>query len=79
MQRLAGNVIGVNLSHHLKNGIAYSMDEKELPLELPIVEFISRTDGEGPLANLKYGHQKHLRPIPCRVTAAAGIICVGSA
>ncbi|HEV8287007.1 MAG TPA: DUF559 domain-containing protein [Chitinophagaceae bacterium] len=36
-----------------KNGIAYPLDEKELPLELPHVEsYKPGPDGEGPLANL---------------------------
>ena len=36
-----------------KNGIAYPLDEKELPLELPHVEsYQPGPEGEGPLANL---------------------------
>ncbi len=36
-----------------KNGIAYPLDEKELPLELPYVEsYKPGPEGEGPLANL---------------------------
>ena len=36
-----------------KNGIAYPLDEKELPLELPHVEsYKPGPEGEGPLANL---------------------------
>ncbi len=37
-----------------KNGIAYPLDEKELPLELPHVDsYKPGPDGEGPLANIK--------------------------
>ena len=37
-----------------KDGIAYPLDEKELPLELPHVDsYKPGPDGEGPLANLK--------------------------
>ena len=37
-----------------KNGIAYPLDEKELPLELPQVDtYKPGPDGEGPLANLR--------------------------
>ncbi|MGH2552436.1 MAG: class I tRNA ligase family protein, partial [Chitinophagaceae bacterium] len=37
-----------------KEGIAYPLDEKELPLELPHVDsYKPGTDGEGPLANIK--------------------------
>jgi leucyl-tRNA synthetase len=44
-----------------KNGIAYPMDEKELPLELPKVEsYKPGPDGEGPLANLEIWTSKHL-------------------
>jgi len=36
-----------------KNGVAYPLDEKELPLELPYVEsYGPGPDGEGPLANI---------------------------
>ncbi len=36
-----------------KNGIAYRLDEKELPLELPYVEvYKPGPEGEGPLANI---------------------------
>ncbi len=36
-----------------KNGIAYPLDEKDLPLELPKVEsYQAGPDGEGPLANI---------------------------
>jgi leucyl-tRNA synthetase len=36
-----------------KNGIAYPLDESELPLELPYVEsYKAGPDGEGPLANI---------------------------
>ncbi len=37
-----------------KNGIAYPLDEKELPLELPHVDsYKPGPEGEGPLANIK--------------------------
>lgn len=37
-----------------KNGIAYPLDEKELPLQLPYVEsYKPGPEGEGPLANIK--------------------------
>jgi leucyl-tRNA synthetase len=37
-----------------KNGIAYQIDEKELPVELPHVEnYKPGPEGEGPLANIK--------------------------
>ena len=37
-----------------KDGIAYQLDESELPLELPVVESYSPgPEGEGPLANIK--------------------------
>ena len=37
-----------------KNGIAYPLDEKELPLELPHVEsYQPGPEGEGPLANIR--------------------------
>ena len=37
-----------------KNGVAYPLDEKELPLELPHVDsYKPGPDGEGPLANIK--------------------------
>jgi leucyl-tRNA synthetase len=37
-----------------KNGVAYALDESELPLELPEVESYSPgPEGEGPLANIK--------------------------
>jgi leucyl-tRNA synthetase len=37
-----------------KNGVAYPLDEKELPVELPHVESYSAgPEGEGPLANIK--------------------------
>ena len=43
-----------------KNGIAYPLDESELPLELPNVEnYKPGPDGEGPLANIEeWVHQK---------------------
>jgi leucyl-tRNA synthetase len=43
-----------------KNGIAYPLDEKELPLELPQVDsYKPGPDGEGPLANIpEWIHQK---------------------
>ncbi len=44
-----------------KNGIAYPLDEKELPLELPKVDsYKPGPDGEGPLANLEIWTSKHL-------------------
>ena len=44
-----------------KNGIAYPLDEKELPLELPKVDsFKAAPDGEGPLANLPEWTSMHL-------------------
>src|ERR1044072_7722770 len=37
-----------------KDGIAYPLDESELPLQLPYVEDIKPgKDGEGPLANIE--------------------------
>jgi leucyl-tRNA synthetase len=44
-----------------KNGIAYPLDEKDLPLELPKVEsYKPGPDGEGPLANLEVWTSRHL-------------------
>jgi leucyl-tRNA synthetase len=44
-----------------KNGIAYPLDEKDLPLELPKVDsYKPGPDGEGPLANLPEWTSKHL-------------------
>ncbi len=44
-----------------KNGIAYPLDEKDLPLELPKVDsYKAGPDGEGPLANLSEWTAKHL-------------------
>jgi leucyl-tRNA synthetase len=44
-----------------KDGIAYPLDESELPLELPHVEsYKPGPDGEGPLANIKTGRIKNL-------------------
>jgi leucyl-tRNA synthetase len=44
-----------------KNGIAYPLDEKDLPLELPKVEtYKPGPDGEGPLANLDMWTSRHL-------------------
>jgi len=44
-----------------KNGIAYPLDEKDLPLELPKVEtYKPGPDGEGPLANLEIWTSRHL-------------------
>jgi len=44
-----------------KNGIAYPMDEKELPLELPYVEsYKPGPEGEGPLANVKEWASKNI-------------------
>jgi leucyl-tRNA synthetase len=44
-----------------RNGIAYPLDEKDLPLELPEVDsYKAGPDGEGPLANLPEWTSKHL-------------------
>ena len=44
-----------------KNGIAYPLDEKDLPLELPEVDsYKAGPDGEGPLANLPQWTSRHL-------------------
>ena len=44
-----------------KDGIAYPLDEKDLPLELPEVDsYKAGPDGEGPLANLPEWTTKHL-------------------
>jgi leucyl-tRNA synthetase len=44
-----------------ENGIAYPLDEKDLPLELPKVDsYRAGPDGEGPLANLAEWTSKHL-------------------
>jgi len=44
-----------------ENGIAYPLDEKDLPLELPKVEtYKPGPDGQGPLANLEEWTSKHL-------------------
>jgi len=44
-----------------KNGIAYPLDESELPLELPHVEnYKPGPDGEGPLANIKEWTDRNL-------------------
>jgi leucyl-tRNA synthetase len=44
-----------------KDGIAYPLDESELPLELPYIENIKPgKDGEGPLANVPEWTAKHL-------------------
>jgi leucyl-tRNA synthetase len=44
-----------------KNGIAYSLDEKELPLELPFVEnYKPGPEGEGPLSNIEKWTAKNL-------------------
>ena len=44
-----------------KNGIAYPMDENELPLELPFVErYKPGPEGEGPLANINEWTSKNL-------------------
>jgi leucyl-tRNA synthetase len=44
-----------------KNGIAYPLDEKDLPLELPKVDsYKPGPNGEGPLANLPEWTSKHL-------------------
>jgi leucyl-tRNA synthetase len=44
-----------------RNGIAYPLDQKDLPLELPKVEsYKPGPDGEGPLANLEVWTSRHL-------------------
>ncbi|HWC52983.1 MAG TPA: class I tRNA ligase family protein [Chitinophagaceae bacterium] len=44
-----------------KNGIAYPLDEKELPLELPHVDsYKPGPEGEGPLANIPEWTARHL-------------------
>ena len=44
-----------------KNGIAYPLEEKDLPLELPKVDsYKAGPDGEGPLANLPEWTARHL-------------------
>jgi leucyl-tRNA synthetase len=44
-----------------QNGIAYPLDEKDLPLELPKVDsYRAGPDGEGPLANLPEWTSRHL-------------------
>ncbi|HVT85299.1 MAG TPA: class I tRNA ligase family protein, partial [Chitinophagaceae bacterium] len=44
-----------------KNGIAYPLDEKELPLELPHVDsYKPGPEGEGPLANIPEWTSRHL-------------------
>jgi leucyl-tRNA synthetase len=44
-----------------RNGIAYPLDEKDLPLELPEVDsYKAGPDGEGPLANLSEWTSRHL-------------------
>jgi leucyl-tRNA synthetase len=44
-----------------KKGIAYAMDEKELPLELPFVEsYKPGPEGEGPLANIPEWNRRNL-------------------
>jgi len=48
-----------------KDGIAYPLDEKELPLLLPEVETYSPgPDGEGPLANIPKWVNKYSLPLP---------------
>lgn len=43
------------------NGVAYPLDEKELPLELPHVDsYKPGPEGEGPLANIKAWTDRHL-------------------
>lgn len=43
------------------NGVAYPLDEKELPLELPYVDsYKPGPEGEGPLANIKAWTDQHL-------------------
>ena len=59
-----------------KNGIAYAVDEKELPVELPHVENYSPgPEGEGPLANIDglgepWGAESNAKPTPCPVMQA---------
>jgi len=44
-----------------KNGIAYPLDEKDLPLELPHVDsYKAGPEGEGPLANIPAWTARHL-------------------
>lgn len=44
-----------------KGGVAYPLDEKELPLELPFVEsYKPGPEGEGPLANIPEWTERHL-------------------
>jgi leucyl-tRNA synthetase len=44
-----------------KGGVAYPLDEKELPLELPFVEsYKPGPEGEGPLANIPEWTARHL-------------------
>ncbi len=47
-----------------KDGVAYPLDEKDLPLELPHVDsYKPGPDGEGPLSNIKeWVEDKHLPP-----------------
>ena len=54
MRLSAVSVIGVNPFRLFgKNGIAYPLDENELPLELPHVDsYKPGPEGEGPLANI---------------------------
>lgn len=49
------------LNDAVGQGIAYPLDEKELPLELPHVEsYKPGPEGEGPLANIKEWTDRHL-------------------
>ncbi|HEV3251471.1 MAG TPA: class I tRNA ligase family protein, partial [Puia sp.] len=44
-----------------KDGIAYALDEKDLPLELPLIEnYKPGPEGEGPLANVASWRTRHL-------------------
>jgi leucyl-tRNA synthetase len=44
-----------------KDGIAYALDEKDLPLELPLIEnYKPGPEGEGPLANVASWATRHL-------------------
>ncbi len=44
-----------------KDGVAYPLDEKDLPLELPLIEnYKPGPDGEGPLANVDSWKARHL-------------------
>ena len=60
-----------------KNGIAYPLDEKELPLELPHVEnYKPGPEGEGPLANIPEWtcDRQSVKPIQCPVMQVAVLV-----